>query len=128
MPATLLRVDASFRTEGSTSRAVADSAQRARLREHPDREVVPRDLGRAPAHRPPRGRAGAGRRAALRGRPDGEVVRRDLGGSPLPSEAWGLAVGAAYTPEEQRTEEQRAAIAPTATLADQPVRAEPTLT
>ncbi len=90
MPPTLLRVDASFRTEGSTSRAVADSAQRAWLREHPD----------------------------------GAVVHRDLGVGPLPAEAWGLAVGAAYTPEEHRTAEQRAATGLAATLADELVAAD----
>jgi FMN-dependent NADH-azoreductase len=90
MPTTLLRVDASFRTEGSISRAVADSAQSTWLREHPA----------------------------------GVVVHRDLGSSPLPSEAWALAVGAAYTPEEQRTEEQRAAVALAATLADELVGAD----
>lgn len=82
---TLLRVDASFRTEGSTSRAVADTAQQAWLDANP----------------------GA------------EVVRRDLGISPLPAEAWGLAVGAGFTPEDARTPEQREALALATTLADE---------
>jgi FMN-dependent NADH-azoreductase len=88
--ATLLRVDASFRTEGSTSRAVADSAERAWRREHLQ----------------------------------GVVVRRDLGASPLPAEAWGLAVGGAYTPEEHRTPEQRDALALVATLGEELVSAD----
>ena len=45
---TLLRVDASFRTEGSTSRAVADSAAAAFLADHPDGVVVQRDLAAEP--------------------------------------------------------------------------------
>jgi len=46
--ATLLRVDASIRTEGSVSRAVADSAVAAWSREHPDGAVARRDLGTSP--------------------------------------------------------------------------------
>ncbi len=87
---TLLRVDASFRTEGSTSRAVADSAERAWRREHPW----------------------------------GVIARRDLGAHPLPAEAWGLAVGAGFTPEEHRTPEQRDALALAATLADELIAAD----
>ncbi len=87
---TLHRVDASFRTEGSTSRAVADSAQEAWQRGHED----------------------------------GRVVRRDLGTSPLPAEAWGLAVGASYTPEEQRTPDQRDALTLATTLADELIDAD----
>ncbi len=46
--ARLMRVDASFRTEGSTSRAVADSAERAWRREHPWGVIARRDLGAHP--------------------------------------------------------------------------------
>jgi FMN-dependent NADH-azoreductase len=45
---TLLRVDASFRIEGSVSRALADSALAAWKAEHPDTTVVRRDLGLNP--------------------------------------------------------------------------------
>jgi FMN-dependent NADH-azoreductase len=43
--------------------------------------------------------------------PGAAVVRRDLGTAPLPADAWSTAVGAAFTPEESRTEPQRAALA-----------------
>lgn len=87
---TLLRVDASFRTEGSTSRAVADTAE-----------------------------------SAWRGdNADGLVVRRDLGAAPLPAEAWALATGANFTPEANRTEEQRGAQALAATLAEEVITAD----
>lgn len=82
---TLLRVDASFRTEGSTSRALADSAEKAWLAGHPQ----------------------------------GTVVRRDLGVRPLPAEAWGLSVGARFSPEESWAPEQREAVALATTLADE---------
>ena len=39
------------------------------------------------------------------------VVRRHLAADPLPADAWAAAVGAAYTPDEQRTDAQRAAFA-----------------
>lgn len=45
---TLLRVDASFRIEGSISRGLADSAQSTWEAEHPDTKVVRRDLGLNP--------------------------------------------------------------------------------
>lgn len=45
---TLLRLDASFRTDGSVSRAVADSAEQAWHNEHPDGTVVHRELGTEP--------------------------------------------------------------------------------
>lgn len=44
-------------------------------------------------------------------RPDEPVVRRHLGRDPLPADAWATAVGAAYTPAEQRTEAEAAAVA-----------------
>jgi FMN-dependent NADH-azoreductase len=43
--------------------------------------------------------------------PDEAIVRRHLGSEPLPSDAWAAAVGAAWTPEDQRTEAQKAAAA-----------------
>ncbi len=42
------------------------------------------------------------------GRP---VVRRHLAADPLPADAWAAAVGGAFTPDEQRTDAQRAALA-----------------
>jgi FMN-dependent NADH-azoreductase len=43
--------------------------------------------------------------------PGGAVVRKNLGTEPLPSGAWTAAIGAAWTPEESRAGEQRAALA-----------------
>jgi FMN-dependent NADH-azoreductase len=43
--------------------------------------------------------------------PDGTVIRRNLGTEPLPATAWTGALGAAWTPAEARTDEQRAALA-----------------
>lgn len=51
------------------------------------------------------------------GRPGAPVVRRDLGSSPLPSDALALAMGAGFTPEEERTPAQREALALAAELA-----------
>jgi FMN-dependent NADH-azoreductase len=45
---TLFRLDASIRTEGSVSRAVADSLERGWLAEHPGDTVVRRDVAAAP--------------------------------------------------------------------------------
>ena len=45
---TLFRLDSSIRTEGSTSRAVADSAEAAWKAENPTGYVVRRDLGVEP--------------------------------------------------------------------------------
>jgi len=44
-------------------------------------------------------------------RPGTAFVRRHLGASPLSSDAWATAIHASFTPEDQRTDEQRAAIA-----------------
>jgi FMN-dependent NADH-azoreductase len=44
-------------------------------------------------------------------RPDEAVVTRHLGAEPLPADAWAIAVGAGYTPEEQRSDAQREAVA-----------------
>ncbi|MCW2717434.1 MAG: FMN-dependent NADH-azoreductase [Pseudonocardiales bacterium] len=45
---TLFRLDTSFRTEGSVSRQVADTLQKAWADTHPDATVVHRDLGTQP--------------------------------------------------------------------------------
>ena len=39
------------------------------------------------------------------------VLRRHLAADPLPADAWAAAIGAAFTPDEQRTDVQRAAFA-----------------
>jgi FMN-dependent NADH-azoreductase len=44
-------------------------------------------------------------------RPDEQIVQRHLGENALPADAWSTAVGAGWTPAEQRTPEQAAAIA-----------------
>ncbi|MDX2778035.1 NAD(P)H-dependent oxidoreductase, partial [Streptomyces caniscabiei] len=44
----LFRLDASIRTEGSVSRALADTAEQAWLAEHPGGVVTRRDLGVEP--------------------------------------------------------------------------------
>jgi FMN-dependent NADH-azoreductase len=49
--------------------------------------------------------------------PERPVVRRHLAADPLPADAWAAAVGAAYTPDEQRTAAQRAALDLAAELA-----------
>jgi FMN-dependent NADH-azoreductase len=46
--ATLFRLDASIRTEGSVSRALADSAEAGWLERHPDGLVIRRDVGTSP--------------------------------------------------------------------------------
>ena len=43
--------------------------------------------------------------------PERPVVRRHLAADPLPADAWAAAIAAAYTPDEQRTDAQRAALA-----------------
>jgi FMN-dependent NADH-azoreductase len=48
-----------------------------------------------------------------------DVVRRDVGAAPLDGHIWGTAAFAGYTPEESRTEEQRAALAVAVGLADE---------
>jgi FMN-dependent NADH-azoreductase len=51
--------------------------------------------------------------------PNDQVISREIGISPLPSDAWATAAIAAYTPEEQRSPEQRAAVALAGTLTDE---------
>ena len=43
--------------------------------------------------------------------PERPVVRRHLAADPLPADAWATAIGAVFTPDEQRTDAQRAALA-----------------
>jgi FMN-dependent NADH-azoreductase len=87
---TLFRLDSSIRRDGSVSREVADSLERAWTAEH------------------------AG----------GTVVRRDLGADPLPSDAWVHAASGQHLPEDQRSPEQRQALALAAKLADEIVGAD----
>ncbi|GLU48294.1 FMN-dependent NADH-azoreductase [Nocardiopsis ansamitocini] len=49
--------------------------------------------------------------------PEGSVIRRNLGADPLPSDAWALATTAGSTPEDDRTQVQRDALALVADLA-----------
>jgi FMN-dependent NADH-azoreductase len=56
--------------------------------------------------------------------PDGPVIRRHVGVDPISATAWATAVYAAYTPEESRTDEQRAALALAATLTDELIAAD----
>src|SRR5947207_15501285 len=50
------------------------------------------------------------------GRP---VLRRRLAADPLPADAWAAAIGAAVTPDEQRTDAQRAALTLARQLAEE---------
>ncbi|GAA4911193.1 FMN-dependent NADH-azoreductase [Actinomycetospora succinea] len=82
---TLFRLDSSIRAEGSVSREVADTLERAYLDQHPE----------------------------------GAVVRRDLRTDPVPADAWPSAALAGFTPEDQRSDDQRAAVDLAARLADE---------
>ena len=55
----------------------------------------------------------------LAANPGGTVVRRDLGAEPLAADAWTGALRASWTPEAARTQEQTAAIALAAGLAEE---------
>jgi FMN-dependent NADH-azoreductase len=52
-------------------------------------------------------------------RPETTFVRRHVGADPLPADAWAHAALSAFTPEERRTEQQRAAFALAATLTNE---------
>src|SRR3984957_5635517 len=56
--------------------------------------------------------------------PSEDVVRRHVGVDPVPATAWATAVFASYTPEESRTDEQRAALALAAPLTDELIAAD----
>lgn len=81
----LFRLDASIRSDGSHSRALADIVESAW-----------RD-----------------------GHPDAKVTRRHIGTEPLPSTLWAQAVVGSQTPEDDRSPEQRDAVAMAATLASE---------
>src|SRR3984885_4942511 len=55
----------------------------------------------------------------LAANPGGTVVRRDVGTEPIAADAWTGALRAGWTPESDRTQEQAAAIALAAGLADE---------
>jgi FMN-dependent NADH-azoreductase len=86
----LFRLDASFRVEGSHSRAVADLVEQSWLENNPEETVV----------------------------------RRHLGTDPIPATAWPAAVSAAYLPEDERSAEQRDAVALAAALVDELIAAD----
>jgi FMN-dependent NADH-azoreductase len=56
--------------------------------------------------------------------PDEKIIRRHVGTDPIPSNAWATAVGASYTPAEERTEEQAQAVALAAQLTDELIDAD----
>jgi FMN-dependent NADH-azoreductase len=55
--------------------------------------------------------------------PGAGVERRDLGRDPVPAATWAAATAAGMTPEDRRTDEQRAAVALATELADELVAA-----
>ncbi|GAA4825965.1 NAD(P)H-dependent oxidoreductase [Actinomycetospora corticicola] len=58
-------------------------------------------------------------RSYLESDPGAQVVRRDLGLDPIAPTTWAAAVAAGMTPEDERTAEQREAVATAAALADE---------
>jgi FMN-dependent NADH-azoreductase len=56
--------------------------------------------------------------------PGESVIRRHVGVDPIPATAWATAVIAGRTPEESRTDDQRAALALAATLTDELIAAD----
>lgn len=57
-------------------------------------------------------------------RPDVPVVTRHLGQEPLPADAWAAAIGGNFTPEADRNEAQRAAVALAQEIANELAEAE----
>lgn len=51
--------------------------------------------------------------------PEESVVARHLGANPLPADAWATAIGANFTPVQERTPDQAAAVALATSLADE---------
>ena len=58
------------------------------------------------------------------GDPSARVIQRHVGAEPLPATAWAAAVSAGFTPEADRSPEQREAVALAATLADEVAEAD----
>ena len=57
-------------------------------------------------------------------RPGEPIIRRHVGVDPIPATAWATSVFAGRTPEDSRTDEQKAALALAATLTDELVAAD----
>ena len=55
---------------------------------------------------------------------DRDVIRRHVGTDPIPADAWATAVGASFTPETDRSPEQKAATALASEAVDQLVAAD----
>lgn len=55
---------------------------------------------------------------------EAEVIRREIGLTPLPSDAWATAAFSGFTPEAERSPEQKAAVALATELADELVAAD----
>ena len=55
----------------------------------------------------------------LAAHPGDRIERRHIGVDPIPATAWAAAVNGSFTPEADRTPEQRSAVALAATLADE---------
>ncbi len=60
----------------------------------------------------------------LAAHPDSAVIRRDVAAEPVAATTWADAVTATHTPEEQRSEGQRAAVAQAAAIADELIAAD----
>lgn len=86
----LFRLDASIRTEGSHSRAIADLVEQEWRNAHPEESIV----------------------------------RRHIGVEPVPATAWAMAVSAGRTPPESRSDEQNEALALSAELTNEVLRAD----
>jgi FMN-dependent NADH-azoreductase len=59
--------------------------------------------------------------------PEPNVVRRDLAATPVPADAWALAVHAGFAAEEERSPQQRQAVALASSLADELLAADAAL-
>jgi FMN-dependent NADH-azoreductase len=57
------------------------------------------------------------------GHPEDGIVRRHVGTEPIPATTWATAAFAGYTPEDQQSPEQRAALSVAAELADELIAA-----
>lgn len=60
----------------------------------------------------------------LAAHPDSDVIRRDIAAQPVEATAWANAVTGSHTPEDQRSEGQRDAIAQAAAIADELIAAD----
>lgn len=58
------------------------------------------------------------------GHPDDRIIRRHVGTEPIPATTWGTAAFAGYTPEDQRSPEQREALGVAAELVDELIAAD----